>query len=722
MQKVHIQRQKKVTKLHPRRHTIRSDITLCHLLCLAGYSKEDVANSQGNSELFEDITNLIGSAKARLIKHTGLTCSNASRLNSSRDVNDLAPPPPDEDDEQATKLSSEDANKEMQSLLISKLPKKEYEKVSKLQEKTGGKEFKSYYSIAKDLPEVKGLTFTYDVDDALSGAASNSALDDGEGMMNVAPINNEPVTAVGSTTEKETKVSVVGAYVSFGDCVKILLQKIKEVVDKTEGVTMEQALDRAYFITCADGAQHNRLPKEKRSVITYSLTIVSRVLVERCGIYPSSSKWIIPHLQLQAKENLQTLRQVLQFRLGNEYRALFTEMSMLRFIPVYDIADGKALYIYTEHCHWASKNKPFLRCKCERGQSLQVGCQIITDTEYIELQTKSQRRWAKKPDLDALRARQHRNPYSLADHKKWCALENEGVSHFGALGPSYKISSLWFDVFHGRGGIVKVLLKYIRRMMEGLECRNYRCVSIFGAYLRNLKHWDGYVTDPWIADEQQSRLKGNHTKEFVRDIPNAINVLKSLMAGQKVISVCECLTSFYHMSKIVSITFIDQYESVKEILLPGSQISSESDPRVIAEEVIKTYEYHAKSLYMHGRQTVLTRFEDRDAETFYFHAFCWYVPVFMRKLYTLHGLGIAVMTMEGFEHKNFTSKHAVQCRTNGKGNILKQSLRVLHLFFKSGYHNVMKELQRRAKLEIPETLSSKEFHLDALIESYLAQV
>ena len=267
-----------------------------------------------------------------------------------------------------------------------------------------------------------------------------------------------------------------------------------------------------------------------------------------------------------------------------------------------------------------------------------------------------------------------------------------------------------------------MLLKYIRRMMEGLECRNYRCVSIFGAYLRNLKHWDGYVTDPWIADEQQSRLKGNHTKEFVRDIPNAINVLKSLMAGQKVISVCECLTSFYHMSKIVSITFIDQYESVKEILLPGSQISSESDPRVIAEEVIKTYEYHAKSLYMHGRQTVLTRFEDGDAETFYFHAFCWYVPVFMRKLYTLHGLGIAVMTMEGFEHKNFTSKHAVQCRTNGKGNILKQSLCVLHLFFKSGYHNVMKELQRRAKLEIPETLSSKEFHLDALIESYLAQV
>ena len=67
---------------------------------------------------------------------------------------------------------------------------------------------------------------------------------------------------------------------------------------------MEQALGRAYVLTCADDAQHNRLPKEKQNVITYSITLVSKVLVERCGIYPSSSRWIVPHVQLQAKENL----------------------------------------------------------------------------------------------------------------------------------------------------------------------------------------------------------------------------------------------------------------------------------------------------------------------------------------------------------------------------------------------------------------------------------
>ena len=171
-------------------------------------------------------------------------------------------------------------------------------------------------------------------------------------------INNEPVTPV--DVDQEKVVSVVGAYVKFGDCVKVLMIKVEEVVSKTEGVTMEQALDKAYFLTCANGAQHNCLPKEKQNVIRYSMTLVSRVLVERCGIYPSSSRWIVLHVQLQAKENLKTLQKVLQFCLGSKYAEFFAEMPILRVIPMYDIADGKVLYIYTEHCHWASNNKPFL--------------------------------------------------------------------------------------------------------------------------------------------------------------------------------------------------------------------------------------------------------------------------------------------------------------------------------------------------------------------------
>ena len=79
--------------------------------------------------------------------------------------------------------------------------------------------------------------------------------------------------------------------------------------------------------------------------------------------------------------------------------------------------------------------------------------------------------------------------------------------------------------------------------------------------------------------------------------------------------------------------------------------------------------------------------------------------------------------MEGFQHTNFTSKHAVQFQTNEKRQYIETEPLRVPFIFKSGYHNVMKELEQRAKSEIPETVnSSHAINLDSLIESYLAQV
>ena len=72
--------------------------------------------------------------------------------------------PPDEDE--ASKISKDFANKEMQFLFISKVPKNK--KVTKLQAQTRGKKCKSYYSIAKDLQEVKEVAFTYNANDTSS--------------------------------------------------------------------------------------------------------------------------------------------------------------------------------------------------------------------------------------------------------------------------------------------------------------------------------------------------------------------------------------------------------------------------------------------------------------------------------------------------------------------------------------------------------------------------
>ena len=124
---------------------------------------------------------------------------------------------------------------------------------------------------------------------------------------------------------------------------------------------MEKALKDAFILGCADGAVHTRLPEIDWNIITYSFTIVSRYLMLDCGIYPSSSKWIISHVQMRAKENRHTLKSVLQFRL-RDYDAVAREKNsrMFQNLPFYDIADGKALYLYLEHCHWSSHIKPFL--------------------------------------------------------------------------------------------------------------------------------------------------------------------------------------------------------------------------------------------------------------------------------------------------------------------------------------------------------------------------
>ena len=56
-----------------------------------------------------------------------------------------------------------------------------------------------------------------------------------------------------------------------------------------------------------------------------------------------------------------------------------------------------------------------------------------------------------------------------------------------------------------------------------------------------------------------------------------------------------------------------------------------------------------------------------------------------------------LMTIEGFEYKNLSSKYVVSTRSNGKGNIVMQSMRVLHLLFKSGYHNAERKIKRQKK-------------------------
>ena len=69
----------------------------------------------------------------------------------------------------------------------------------------------------------------------------------------------------------------------------------------------------------------------------------------------------------------------------------------------------------------------------------------------------------------------------------------------------------------------------------------------------------------------------------------------------------------------------------------------------------------------------------------------------MQITYDRHILGVAIFSMEAFEYKNFTSKRIVLHWTKRRGNICKQSLRVLQLYFQVSTHNAEAEMKERGR-------------------------
>ena len=476
-----------------------------------------------------------------------------------------------------------------------------------------------------------------------------------------------------------------------------MLNKIEEVVKKKgEGTTMETALEGSFLILCADGAVHPRMQACDQNVITYSMTLSSSYLMNECGFYPTSGAHILPHVQLRGKENAETLRAVMKWR-HTDLPASLEGLLGLEDCHVYDLADGKALYLMLDHSHWQCNNHPYLLCKCNRGDH--ANCEgIISDEEYIRLVQESEKQWNNRESLtEDRREFGDGTPYSWNVHKKWCEHENFGIRHTGAMPTDYKISQIRFDVFHGRSAIVKVITKYIRNLFEGLP----RNVTLFAAFLKKLPSWDSYVIDPWISNGPNSRLKGRHTASFTNNIPQCIILLKEIAPAAMVNSLCECLSAFFAMSKILSFMRIDQFDLVQHVLPSNTDVSAESTPEDVAKAVHDAYEQLAKKLREHGLRSFMTNRRTGDKETFYVHVLTNYIPGIMRETYKRHKLGVGIFSMEGFEYKNYTSKQVLNNRTNGKirSNIVLQSMRVLQLLFNCSYFDPVAEMKRRKVMD-----------------------
>ena len=265
------------------------------------------------------------------------------------------------------------------------------------------------------------------------------------------------------------------------------------MIDTVDALTMEEAMGKAFLLGCADGAQHDGLGKEDNGIITYSFTMSSYNLIKLCGIYPSSAKWLLPHLQLRGTENIATMKSVLQYRLRALY-GMKQDIPVLHSTYFYDMFDGKAIYAATGHSHWLQRLNSFLFCECQRRdhQFATADCSMLSDDNYI-LKIHSLRvRYEQREKISEVRKSNGRGEYDFAAHKEWCTHFNSGVCHLNSMTPTYEISQLWPDMFYSRGNVTKLMLRYIQRLMEG----NSQNLTEFASYLRNMKHWDGYVVDP----------------------------------------------------------------------------------------------------------------------------------------------------------------------------------------------------------------------------------
>ena len=744
---------KKFTELSATMHGERTSTALCHLIMCAGYGSDD--QIKDNANLYEDVNMVLISLKALLMKLTGLTDKIAEQTQVPMDdlgddevLSALGEMIALDNDEGNNARKSAEAKKEsrmkLESILVSKMARDSYNLIVKTINCATDMGLRSYHLLSKDLPTTEDFKFEYEEDspEIQLDTSYTQALNDDDmvtnNLMEEARLTTAPTsatsrsatltsatltsatstsatltsatstsatlmsaTATSATSTGATSTSAMstsekticdGSVVQTKECLQQLMSKIEGIVKaKNDGTTLEKVMEGAFLILCPDGAVHPRMQATDQNIITYSMTLSSPYLVNDCGFYPTSGANILPHVQLRGKENVNTLRAVLKWR-HMDLPSSLEGFPGLENCHVYDLADGKALYLMLDHAHWQCNLHPYLLCKCNRGDLICEG--IMHDDEWIRLVKESQSQWNNRDGLtEERREFGDGTPYSWSVHKKWCGEENFGVCHNGAMPENYKISQIRFDVFHGRSAFIKVVTKYIRKLFEGLP----RNVKLFSAFLRKLPCWDPYVVDPWISNGPTSRLKGRHTASFTKNIPECVKLLKEIAPLSMVDSLCKSLMAFYTMSQILAFVTVNKFDMVKHVLPHDTAVSSESSPDDVAKAVFDTYKQLAYKFREHGLRSFMTNRRTGDKETFYVHVITQYLPKIMTDTYQRHKLGVGIFSMEGFEYKNYTSKQVLNNRTNGKikSNIVLQSMRILQLLFKCAYFDPHAEMKRR---------------------------
>ena len=248
-------------------------------------------------------------------------------------------------------------------------------------------------------------------------------------------------------------------------------------------------------------------------------------------------------------------------------------------------------------------------------------------------------------------------------------------------------------MFHGRTNYVKLQVKYIRRLFEG----DYESIDKFSAFLMvTLKTWKAFQVTPWLNNESNAKLCGEHTKDFTRCTHKICEKLKSLQESSECDTLCKALYAYEKVHCFISFVIIDDYITANAFF-GRSLFSEETEKIYIGEKMIEEFQRLTSHLYDCGMKTFLTDRVPGDHETFYAHAVRWYFPKLLKRTYNKYGLGLGVFSMEGFEAINYMTKRFIRDHTNRRGNICFQTMVRIVLTYINHDHDVHNEIAAKAK-------------------------
>ena len=156
------------------------------------------------------------------------------------------------------------------------------------------------------------------------------------------------------------------------------------------------------------GVQHRRTEKERTNIISFSSQMITTESI-KAGYSTSISRNILTWQQMIGQESFANLMPILDSVYERKEAILNNNITIqpdCKFInkeskiSLYDLHDGKMLYLLSQHSLFNCKFYLFILCKCQRGEGVinnkNHKCKMISHKEQIFYYIRSIKRWKDK--------------------------------------------------------------------------------------------------------------------------------------------------------------------------------------------------------------------------------------------------------------------------------------------------------------------------------------